>query len=128
MATFITVLTNIFYGLLLWLLTYVAYKIMTKRQTINHNLHQQYEDYAEIYWIGLSMYNDQTNNIQVPIPKTVYDRLFHRQRTKKEVSYQRHASAQYFDVPKIKKLSSYNNFKSHVNKRYQAPQIKTYLR
>ncbi len=128
MTTFITVLTNVFYGLLIWLLTYIAYRFITKRRTIKHNLHQQYEDYAEIYWISLSAYNDQTNNIQVPIPKTVYDQLFHKQRTKKEVSYQRHESAQDFNVPKIKKLSSYNNFKSRVNKRYQAPQIKSYLR
>ena len=128
MNTFTTILTNVFYGLLIWLLTYIAYRFITKQQAIKHNLHQKYEDYAEIYWISHSVYNDLANNIQVPIPKTVYDQLFHRQRTKKEVAYQRHQSAQDFDVPKIKKLSSYNNFKSHVNKRYQAPQIKSYLR
>ena len=96
MTTLITVLTNIFYGLLIWLLTYIAYRFISKRQAIKRNRHQQYEDYAEIYWISLSVYNDQINNIQVPIPKTVYDRLFHKQRTKKEVSYQRHESAQDF--------------------------------
>jgi len=128
MHTFITVLSNVFYGIVLWLLTYMAYRLIIKRQSIKHNLHQKYEDYTETYWISFSVYNDLANNIQVPIPKTVYDRLFHRQRTKKEVSYQRHQSAQDFNVPKIKKLSSYNNFKSHVNKRYQTPQIKSYLR
>lgn len=106
----------------------MAYRLIIKRQSIKHNLHQKYENYTQTYWISFSVYNNLANNIQVPIPKTVYDQLFHRQRSKKELAYQRHVSAQGFDVPKIKKLSSYNNFKSHVNKRYQTPQIKSYLR
>lgn len=128
MHTFILIVSNIFWGTILWFATYVAYLVLRKPSTTTEKLRKEYEDLTEAYWIGLSVYNDQTHNIQLPIPKPIYDRLFRPKRDKSELNYQRRQSSQYFNVPKVKKLASYSNYKAHMRHPYQKPQIKSYLR